>query len=136
MKKIIFFLVTAVMVLFATNSYAQTRPEDTDNDGYYNISTLDELRWVSENDSSWSWNFDFVTKRYWGELLWIAETRAVAITNYYREKIGDPDGPRTLYKDGVLSHTPLYFPGGWHGSIISRFLMNPIHQVRFQYINP
>jgi hypothetical protein len=38
--------------------YAQTKPIDTDGDGYYNISTLEELRWVSENSSSWDWNFE------------------------------------------------------------------------------
>jgi hypothetical protein len=37
---------------------AQTKPTDTDGDGFYNISTLDHLRWVSENDSSWTWNFE------------------------------------------------------------------------------
>jgi hypothetical protein len=33
-------------------------PTDTDGDGYRNISTLCQLRWVSENDSSWSWKFE------------------------------------------------------------------------------
>jgi hypothetical protein len=33
-------------------------PVDTDNDGYYNISTIAHLRWISENDSSWTWNYE------------------------------------------------------------------------------
>ncbi len=51
----------AVILLIGINSqfsFAQTKPTDTDGDGYYNISTLDHLRWISENSSSWSWNFE------------------------------------------------------------------------------
>jgi hypothetical protein len=52
-------LLTLLIVLFVTPYiYGQTQPTDTDGDGYYNISTLDELRWISENSSSWSWNFE------------------------------------------------------------------------------
>ncbi len=52
-------LATLLIVLFiAPFIYGQTQPTDTDGDGYYNISTLDHLRWVSENKSSWSWNFE------------------------------------------------------------------------------
>jgi hypothetical protein len=49
---------TTVVLLTATNLFAQTEPTDSDGDGYYNISTLSHLRWISENDSSWTWNFE------------------------------------------------------------------------------
>jgi hypothetical protein len=53
------FLPILFAVIFCiSTAFGQTKPVDTDGDGYYNISTLDELRWVSENDSSWSWNFE------------------------------------------------------------------------------
>lgn len=35
-----------------------SEPADTDGDGYRNISLIDHLVWVSNNDSSWSWNFE------------------------------------------------------------------------------
>jgi hypothetical protein len=51
-------LLLLLIVLTAQSLTAQTKPTDTDGDGFYNISTLDHLRWVSENESSWSWNFE------------------------------------------------------------------------------
>lgn len=51
--------ITLIALLFmAITLNAQVEPTDTDGNGYRNISTLDHLRWVSENDSSWSWNFE------------------------------------------------------------------------------
>jgi hypothetical protein len=47
-----------VFVVSTASLFAQTQPTDTDGDGYYNISTLNHLRWVSENSASWSWNFE------------------------------------------------------------------------------
>ncbi len=53
MKKVL-----SIIVLFLFSSYvflySQTEPTDTDGDGYRNISTLEHLRWVSENNSCWS----------------------------------------------------------------------------------
>jgi hypothetical protein len=55
MKKVTLFFA----LLFVTITLqAQVQPTDTDGDGIINISTLDHLRWVSENDSCWSWNFE------------------------------------------------------------------------------
>ncbi|MFH1049977.1 MAG: GLUG motif-containing protein [bacterium] len=56
MRRIISYLV----IIFFGCLYlrAQVEPPDTDGNGYRNISTLDHLRWISENDSSWSWNFE------------------------------------------------------------------------------
>ena len=34
------------------------KPTDTDNDGYYNISSFANLAWIFETDSCWSWNFE------------------------------------------------------------------------------
>ena len=45
-------ILTLFAMLFAITAVnAQTQPTDTDGDGYYNISTLDHLRYVSENNS-------------------------------------------------------------------------------------
>ncbi len=55
MKKLLIIL---SMYFAYIGVYAQTQPIDTDGDGYYNISTLDDLRWVAENAQSWSWNFE------------------------------------------------------------------------------
>jgi type IX secretion system substrate protein/GLUG motif-containing protein len=59
--RINFFMITLLLfalILVTNGLFAQTQPTDTDEDGYYNISTIDHLRWVSENDSSWTWNFE------------------------------------------------------------------------------
>jgi hypothetical protein len=72
------FLPIFLTVIFCiSNAFGQTKPVDTDGDGYYNISTLKELRWVSENDSSWSWNFEldndinaYVTRNWNNGLGW------------------------------------------------------------------
>jgi len=52
-RTMILLFLLASIPLFANNE-----PQDTDGNGYRNISTLEQLRWVSENDSSWTWNFE------------------------------------------------------------------------------
>ena len=56
MKRFILFLLFLLSI--AISATAQVQPTDTDGDGYINISTLDHLRWVSENSSSWDKNFE------------------------------------------------------------------------------
>ena len=52
-------LLTVFLMLFTTMILnAQVEPIDTDGNGYRNISTLDHLRWVSENESSWGDDFE------------------------------------------------------------------------------
>jgi len=53
-----YFLIIIVMLFSATHLFSQIKPTDTDGDGFYNISTLEHLRWFSENRSSWSWDFE------------------------------------------------------------------------------
>jgi hypothetical protein len=60
---IIFKYKYLLIVLFiwlypSANMIAQVMPIDTNGNGFRNISTIDQLRWVSENDSSWSWKFE------------------------------------------------------------------------------
>lgn len=46
-------------IFFMTISlYSQTEPLDTDGNGYRNISSLEHLRWVSENESCWGDKFE------------------------------------------------------------------------------
>lgn len=46
-------------IFFMTISlYSQIEPLDTDGNGYRNISTLENLRWVSENESCWGEKFE------------------------------------------------------------------------------
>ena len=54
MKKYLFLL----FVLLPLSIFSQVKPSDTDGDGFYNISTLNELKWITENDSCWTWNFE------------------------------------------------------------------------------
>lgn len=52
---------TSILLSIALTSIslsAQVEPIDTDGNGYRNISTLDHLRWISENSSSWSSSFE------------------------------------------------------------------------------
>jgi hypothetical protein len=53
-------LITPLIILglLALNLFAQVKPEDTDSDGYLNISTLEHLKWLSENKSGWSYNYE------------------------------------------------------------------------------
>jgi len=54
MKKT-FTLVALCFLTFALQ--AQVEPTDTDADGYRNVSTLDNLQWITENSSSWGDKF-------------------------------------------------------------------------------
>jgi type IX secretion system substrate protein len=56
--KTIIYLAVIIAAMGLTEANAQVQPTDTDNDGIINISTLDHLRWISENDESWSWDFE------------------------------------------------------------------------------
>ncbi len=73
MKITVFFISNLLLCTVDLMSSTIPIPIDTDHDGYYNISNIDELRWISENDSSWSWNFeldndiDASSTKYWNE---------------------------------------------------------------------
>lgn len=56
MKKLV--LIVVLFLFSFLNIFAQVEPVDTDDNGYRNISTLDHLRWVSENSDSWGDNFE------------------------------------------------------------------------------
>ncbi len=56
MRFILTFFIINIFCYLHLN--AQIEPTDTDGNGYRNVSTLEHLRWISENDSSWSWNFE------------------------------------------------------------------------------
>ncbi|MEI6090698.1 MAG: GLUG motif-containing protein [bacterium] len=55
MKKLLILL---TMLFLAINLKAQIEPVDTDGNGFRNVSTLQNLRWISENDTSWSFNYE------------------------------------------------------------------------------
>ncbi|MCT4582209.1 MAG: T9SS type A sorting domain-containing protein [Flavobacteriales bacterium] len=55
MKKITTFLSVAFI---GVSMNAQIEPTDTDGNGFRNVSTLEHLRWISENGSSWSSSFE------------------------------------------------------------------------------
>jgi len=50
MKKTFTFF---VLIFLAAAIYAQVEPTDTDADGFRNVSTLENLKWMTENSSSW-----------------------------------------------------------------------------------
>lgn len=58
MKKSILFLF--LLLGLVDNAIAQVQPTDSDGDGFINISTLEHLRWVSENSRSWDDNFELI----------------------------------------------------------------------------
>ena len=51
-------LLGIVFMISSLNIFSQVEPTDTDGDGYINVSTLEHLRWISENEQSWDWNFE------------------------------------------------------------------------------
>jgi hypothetical protein len=55
MQKMLILLIT---LFLAINLNAQNEPGDTDGNGFRNVSTLENLRWISENDTSWSYNYE------------------------------------------------------------------------------
>lgn len=50
-------IITLLLVSTLTYVVAQ-EPTDTDGNGFINIKTLEDLRWVSENEESWDKNFE------------------------------------------------------------------------------
>jgi hypothetical protein len=51
------FIFTLLLAAAGT-LFSQTPPVDTDGDGYLNISTLEELRYISENEEMWDKNLE------------------------------------------------------------------------------
>jgi hypothetical protein len=51
-------LYALTMILVTSHLFGKNEPVDSDGDGYYNISTLTELRWVSEHKEAWSLRFE------------------------------------------------------------------------------
>lgn len=50
------FTLIALMVM-ALSIFAQVEPTDTDSDGFRNVSSLDHLKWITENSSCWNDDF-------------------------------------------------------------------------------
>ncbi len=53
-----FTVLMALVIIMSQVGYAQTEPTDTDGDGYRNVSSLDHLKWISQNLSSWGLSFE------------------------------------------------------------------------------
>ncbi|MFA7325936.1 MAG: GLUG motif-containing protein [Candidatus Kapaibacterium sp.] len=47
-----------IIAFTSINIYAQVRPEDTDGDGFLNITNLEQLRWISKSQPSWKENYE------------------------------------------------------------------------------
>ena len=58
MMRFLLSLCCGILLAANVSLLGQVEPTDTDNDGFYNISTLDHLRWISENPESWSWDLE------------------------------------------------------------------------------
>lgn len=50
------FTLIALMIM-ALSIFAQVEPTDTDSDGFRNVSSLEHLKWITENSSCWADNF-------------------------------------------------------------------------------
>ena len=68
MKKTITIL---AMLFLAITMNAQVEPTDTDADGFRNVSTLDNLKWISENSSSWADKFKWVLALLGVPITWL-----------------------------------------------------------------
>jgi hypothetical protein len=60
MKQKLQVLIVPICLLFLLNSYskAQIEPTDTDGNNIINIKSIDHLRWVSENPTSWDKDYE------------------------------------------------------------------------------
>lgn len=58
--KAVHFIVCLSLLFFTEEKlvFSQIKPIDPDGNGYYNISTIKHLLWVSQNPESWSWDFE------------------------------------------------------------------------------
>jgi hypothetical protein len=90
MKKIF----TLILALTLPNVlFSQTKPVDSDGDGFLNISTLDELRWVSENTTD--------------ESLYLELDNDIDAADTRNWNVGDHDGnPAT--PDSAMGWQPFY----------------------------
>ena len=94
MKKTITIL---AMLFLAITMNAQVEPTDTDADGFRNVSTLDNLKWISENSSSWADKFkldndiDASATSGWSEYTDITGFKPIAL-GYSDEFTGTFDG--------------------------------------------
>lgn len=50
--------IITLLILCTFGQLSAQNPTDTDGNGFINIRTLDDLRWVSENKESWDKNFE------------------------------------------------------------------------------
>jgi hypothetical protein len=89
MKKIF----TMILVLTLPNVlFSQTKPVDSDGDGFLNISTLDELRWVSENTTD--------------ESLYLELDNDIDAADTRNWNVGDHDGNPTT-PDSAMGWQPI-----------------------------
>lgn len=92
------------------------QPIDTDGNGYINIRTLEDLRWVSENNDSWNQNFELDND------IDAAETNSWNVGNHDEDET-TPDVP--------MGFSPI-------GSIDNRFkgiFDGRLYKIRNLYIN-
>ena len=106
------------------------QPTDTDGDGYKNISTLCHLRWVSENDSSWTWNFELDND------INAADTRNWNVGNHDN----NANTPDSAMGWNPIGNSSKYFSGKFDGngySIDSLYINRPLQNFIgfFGYIN-
>lgn len=77
--------------------YAQVEPVDTDADGFRNVTTLDNLKWITENSSSWGDKFkldndiDASSTSTWTEYTDVIGFQPIA-TGYFDKFTGMIDG--------------------------------------------
>jgi hypothetical protein len=90
--------ITLLAILFlAVTLNAQVEPMDTDADGYRNVSTLDNLKWISENSISWADDFkldndiDASATSSWTEYTDITGFKPIAL-GFFDEFTGTFDG--------------------------------------------
>jgi len=57
-NKLFSIIILLMLAVFSGSVYAQFEPVDPDSNGFLNITSLENLRWISENDYSWSEGYE------------------------------------------------------------------------------
>jgi len=85
------------LFFLAVSTHAQVEPTDTDADGFRNVTSLDNLKWITENSSSWGDKFkldnniDASATNGWTEYADINGFKPIA-SGYFDKFIGTFDG--------------------------------------------
>lgn len=128
-------LIALIIPLLTLPMLAQVQPTDTDGNGRINLSTLDHLRWVSENSSCWNQDFELDNDIDAGDTRnWNNGTGWSPIGNLAIPFTGDFDGNNYSISGLYFNNNSIHsaeFVYGFFGSISN----NTIENIKLSYVN-